>query len=187
MSVFILNIFFFPQVFAQTPNCATQRDGICEETCSFGPDLDCSNEPTAAKNCANTPDGLCEEFCSYGTDIDCLRNPSNPPAGGGQSGGGQGTGGGQQGGGQGTEITNPIQSQNFSELMAKIAETAAKIGLPLVIVFIIYSGFLFVSARGDEEQLTKAKNTFFWAVIGALLVVGAFAIAAAIENFARQL
>lgn len=85
------------------------------------------------------------------------------------------------------KICNPIQSQTFAELMAKIAETAAKIGLPLVVVFMIYSGFLFVSARGNEEQLTKAKGTFFWTIIGALLVVGAFAIASAIENFARQL
>jgi len=85
------------------------------------------------------------------------------------------------------EICNPIQSNTFADLMAKIADIAAKIGLPLVVVFIIYAGFLFVSARGDEEQLKKAKTTFFWAVIGALLVVGAVAISLAIENFASQL
>ena len=85
------------------------------------------------------------------------------------------------------EICNPIQSSTFADLMAKIADIAAKIGLPLVVVFMIYAGFLFVSARGDEEQLKKAKTTFFWAVIGALLVVGAVAISLAIENFASQL
>lgn len=85
------------------------------------------------------------------------------------------------------ELKNPIQSKNFSDLMARIADIAAKIGLPLVVVFMIYAGFLFVSARGDEEKLNKAKTTFFWAVIGALLVIGAFAIATAIENFAKQL
>ena len=99
-----------------------------------------------------------------------------------------GTGSGPIGGtGAGTTITNPIQSSTFGQLMAKIARAAAQIGLPLVTVFIIYSGFLFVSARGNEEQLERAKGTFFWAVIGALLVVGAFAIATAIENFAKQL
>ncbi|OGF82411.1 hypothetical protein A3B18_03640 [Candidatus Giovannonibacteria bacterium RIFCSPLOWO2_01_FULL_46_13] len=71
--------------------------------------------------------------------------------------------------------------------MARIAQIVAQIALPLVVVFIIYSGFLFVSARGNEEQLEKAKSTFFWAVIGAILVVGAYAIATAIENFAKQL
>ncbi len=85
------------------------------------------------------------------------------------------------------ELTNPIQSRNFAEIMQRVAKIAIQIGLPLVAIFMIYSGFLFVSARGNEEQLKKAKNTFFWAVIGALLVVGAFAIATAIQQFARQL
>ncbi|KKU04451.1 hypothetical protein A2W57_00120 [Candidatus Giovannonibacteria bacterium RIFCSPHIGHO2_02_43_16] len=87
----------------------------------------------------------------------------------------------------GSAITNPIQSNTFGELMAKIADAAAKIGLPLVAVFMIYAGFLFVSARGNEEQLTKAKTTFFWTIIGALLVVGAFAISLAIKDFAQKL
>src|SRR3990167_8610093 len=97
------------------------------------------------------------------------------------------TGGNTNQPGGGTAITNPIQSNTFGELMAKIADAAAKIGLPLVAVFMIYAGFLFVSARGNEEQLTKAKTTFFWTIIGALLVVGAFAISLAIKDFAQKL
>jgi amino acid transporter len=85
------------------------------------------------------------------------------------------------------EICNPITSGTFTEVMKNIAETAAKIGLPIVGIFMIYAGFLFVSARGSEEQIEKAKRTFFWAVIGGALVIGAFAIATAIENFAKQL
>ena len=85
------------------------------------------------------------------------------------------------------EICNPIQSSTFGDLMSKIAGIAAQIGLPLVVVFMIYAGFLFVSARGNEEQLKKAKTTFFWTIIGALLVVGAYAISEAIKNFAQQL
>ena len=86
-----------------------------------------------------------------------------------------------------TNIPNPIQCDKASSCMARIAQIVAQIALPLVVVFIIYSGFLFVSARGNEEQLEKAKSPFFWAVIGAILVVGAYAIATAIENFAKQL
>ena len=85
------------------------------------------------------------------------------------------------------KICNPIQSSTFADLMSKIADAAAKIGLPLVAVFLIYSGFLFVSARGNEEQLQKAKTTFFWTVIGALLVIGAFAISLAIKDFTTKL
>jgi amino acid transporter len=96
-----------------------------------------------------------------------------------------------QTGGQGCDpkisFCNPIQSGDFADVMKKVATIAASIGLLIVVFFIIYAGFLFVSARGNEEQLEKAKRTFFWAVIGAILVVGAFAIAEAIDQFAKQL
>src|SRR3989344_2900787 len=85
------------------------------------------------------------------------------------------------------EMCNPIQSNTFGELMYTLADAAAHIGLPLVAMFMIYAGFLFVSARANEEQLTKAKTTFFWTIIGALLVVGAFAISLAIKDFAQKL
>jgi hypothetical protein len=103
-----------------------------------------------------------------------------------------GSGGGPTGGtgGSGGNFTvpNPLQGSNtFTEVMRKIAKTAAFIGLPVVTVMIIIAGFFFVTARGNEEKLNKAKTTLFWAVIGALLIVGSFAIATAIDNFAKQL
>ena len=85
------------------------------------------------------------------------------------------------------EICNTITSNTFAEVMAKIAEMVAKVGLPIVVIMLIWSGFLFVSAGGNEEKLKSAKSTFFWAVIGGLVVVGAYAISVAIENFAKQL
>jgi len=85
------------------------------------------------------------------------------------------------------ELCNPITSNTFGEVIRKVANIAALIGLPIVVIMIIWAGFLFVSSQGSEEKLKTAKTTLFWAVIGALLVVGAFAIAIAIENFASKL
>ena len=84
-------------------------------------------------------------------------------------------------------IENPINSGTFEAVVAKIAELIARIGMVLVVVFIIYSGFLFVSARGSDEQLKKAKSTFMWTIIGAAIIIGAYAIAQAVINFAQQL
>ncbi len=131
--------------------------------------------------------GLCtlpSECQSGGTPVGGSAGSGGTPVGGGAGGGGTPVGGGAGGG---FTLTNPIQSSTFAGVMQKVAEVAAKIGLPLVVVFMIYAGFLFVSARGNEEKLTSAKNTFFWAVVGALLVVGAYAIATAIQQFAKQL
>lgn len=86
---------------------------------------------------------------------------------------------------QGRGLQNPIDSNNFGEFLEKIAQAITIIGIPLVGIFIIYSGLLFVTARGSEQQIEKAKKTFFWTVVGAALVVGAWAIAKALENLAQ--
>lgn len=85
------------------------------------------------------------------------------------------------------EICNPLGSNTFEALIQDIAKIVVKIGIPLVVVFIVYSGFLFVTASGNEEKMTKAKDNFFWAMLGAAIVIGAYAIATAIVEFAKTL
>ena len=53
---------------------------------------------------------------------------------------------------------------------------------PIAVLFIVYSGFLFVFARGDIEMLKKAKINFLWTVIGVALLLGAWALAVLIQG-----
>ncbi len=43
-------------------------------------------------------------------------------------------------------------------------------------ILMIYGGFLWMTARGDEGQVTKAKDLIFAAVIGLVIVLSAYAI-----------
>lgn len=43
-------------------------------------------------------------------------------------------------------------------------------------ILMIYGGFLWMTARGDEGQVTKAKDMIFAAVIGLVIVLSAYAI-----------
>lgn len=81
-----------------------------------------------------------------------------------------------------TGLTNPLKSQTIAELVENIAKLAAQIGIPVAAIFIIYSGLLFVTARGNEEQLTKARKNFMWAMIGTAILLGAWVIAKAISE-----
>ena len=47
----------------------------------------------------------------------------------------------------------------------------------ILLVIIIYAGFLWMTAQGNEEQVTKAKNILKNAVIGMVLVFASYAIA----------
>ena len=101
--------------------------------------------------------------------------------------GGSSGGGGSVVGGSNTitsGIENPLGSniKDLPTFIEAILNIVLVIGVPIVTLAIIYSGFLFVKARGNEEELTKAKKTFIATLIGAALLLGAFVIANAIKG-----
>ncbi|MBI2023635.1 hypothetical protein HYT01_03680 [Candidatus Giovannonibacteria bacterium] len=112
-------------------------------------------------------------------------------SGGGQQGGNAGGGqpGGNAGGGQsgGYTIDNWTQSKTFGAVIEKFAALLKTIGIPLITIFLVWAGFMFVTARGNEQQITKAKSLLFWTIIGAILIVGAVVLAEVVVNFAQSL
>lgn len=64
--------------------------------------------------------------------------------------------------------------------MTAILGAIVKLATILLTLMLVYTGFLFVMAQGNEEKLTNAKNTLVWTVIGGLILLGATAIQAVI-------
>lgn len=64
--------------------------------------------------------------------------------------------------------------------LAQIIQLAISAFLGLLgiifLVLIIYSGFHWMTAGGDEEKVTLAKSTLIRAVIGLAIIIGAYAI-----------
>lgn len=46
----------------------------------------------------------------------------------------------------------------------------------IFLVLIIYAGYNWMTAQGDEEKVTLAKNTLTRAIIGLIIIVAAYAI-----------
>ncbi len=84
-------------------------------------------------------------------------------------------------------IAPPTSVITFDQFINKVIYVAQIIGIPLVAVMIIYSGFLFATAGGKEKQLETAKKTFYWAIIGAAIIIGAGVISGAVQDFAQNL
>ncbi len=61
------------------------------------------------------------------------------------------------------------------------------IGGVVAVLMIMYAGFLYVTAGGDEGQIKKAHNALLWAVIGAAILLGAKVISDAIRETINQL
>ena len=86
-------------------------------------------------------------------------------------------------------LKNPLNS-SFSSVPAFIAgalKALALIALPIITLFLVISGFLFVTAQGNQEKLATAKKNFFYVVIGALLILGAWIIATLIAGTVNQI
>lgn len=53
----------------------------------------------------------------------------------------------------------------------------------IFVILTIYAGYNWMTARGNEEQVTKAKDTLKNAIIGLILVISAYAIWMSIAFF----
>lgn len=87
--------------------------------------------------------------------------------------------------GDGTgKITNPLGNKN-SDLFSFIdtlIDAVLKLGSIVAVLAIIYAGFLFVTASGDEKKISTAKSVLLYAVIGIAILLGARALSAVIVN-----
>jgi len=86
------------------------------------------------------------------------------------------------------KIDNPLgENKTLSQFFSSILLVARNIGFLVAVFFIVYSGFLFVTAKGNEEQITKARDAFLWAVVGAAVILGAQVFANSINETVRDL
>ncbi len=95
--------------------------------------------------------------------------------------GSSGFNGTQSGGAPSPAIKNPLKSETILDLLTALLNVIVQVGIPLIALAIVYSGFLFVKAQGNESELSEAKKTLYWTVIGAAIVLGALVISNVIQ------
>lgn len=84
-------------------------------------------------------------------------------------------------------IQNPLTSNTLVGFLQNLLSVVVAFMIPIAALAIIYAGFLFVTARGNEEQLRKAKKTFFYTVIGTAVLLGAQVILSVIAATIKSL
>jgi hypothetical protein len=85
-------------------------------------------------------------------------------------------------------IVNPFKQDTIEGLINVVLnDILIPIGGVVAVIMVMYAGFLFVTARGNEAQITKAKQALLYAVIGAAILLGAKVISDAISKTITQL
>lgn len=84
--------------------------------------------------------------------------------------------------GQDIKLLNPLKgSANLESFLLSILDFVIRIGSIVVVLMVIYVGFQFVTARGKEAEIIKARTSLLYTLIGALILLGAKAIALGIQ------
>ena len=91
------------------------------------------------------------------------------------SGGPLDTAAGQDGAGYNTDLA-------LEGMVGLIIQTAWSILGIIFLILIIYGGYIWLNARGVEQNVEKAKDIIKTAIIGLIIVIGAYAISWFIIN-----
>jgi hypothetical protein len=79
-------------------------------------------------------------------------------------------------------LVNPLSVVSIEGLLAALLNIFIVLATPIVVIFIIYAGFLYVTAQGNAEQVKKATTALTYAIIGGVIIIGSVALGEIIKN-----
>jgi hypothetical protein len=92
------------------------------------------------------------------------------------------------GNGQNITLVNPLGAASCTSsgncLMAfleSVLKFVIQVGAVIVVLMLVYVGYKFVVAQGKEAEIREARTMLLWTVVGALILLGAQAIASGIK------
>lgn len=85
------------------------------------------------------------------------------------------------------KLLNPLSEvPSVEALLFGVVNVILIFAVPVIVFFVIYAGFMYVTAQGNPEKLQTASRALLYALIGAVIIMGAFAIATIVGNVVDQ-
>ena len=76
-----------------------------------------------------------------------------------------------------------VQWENILSIVYGIAWILGAIGAALSVIYVVYSGYLFMSSQGDPQRMAQARTSIIGVAIGLVLIGGAFIIPTTISRY----
>lgn len=127
---------------------------------------------TANRFCCNTADGGRGQFFS---SAEACRTGCAASTGT----GGDSTNNATQ---AGVEIENPIETEDFTELVTNFLGWLLGIAGALAFLMFVWGGILYVTSAGDEQKAAKGKRIVTWTILGLIVILMSYSIIALIED-----
>ncbi len=80
------------------------------------------------------------------------------------------------------KLENPLAYNTLYDFLQGILRVVIMIGFPIIVLFIVYIGFRFVQLSATGGELKEVKKNLWYAIIGAMVLLGAQALSFAIQN-----
>ncbi|MEK7501078.1 MAG: pilin [Patescibacteria group bacterium] len=68
-------------------------------------------------------------------------------------------------------IADPINAGSVQEIADRIINFLLLLAAPIAVVMTIYAGYLFMTARDNQDQVKKARTTLLYVIIGVIILV----------------
>lgn len=72
--------------------------------------------------------------------------------------------------------TNGIEPLNTNDVVVGVLNTVYYISGAAAVIVIVIAGILYTISDGDSGKISKAKNAILYAVVGLVIIMGAFVI-----------
>lgn len=79
-------------------------------------------------------------------------------------------------------LVNPLKATSITEFLVAIVDVLLIFAMPLIVIYIMYAGFRFVTAQGNPGEIETARTALLWAVVGGVIVLGAKLIIEVIDG-----
>ena len=83
-------------------------------------------------------------------------------------------------------LSNPIGYSTITDFLADVLEVIIIFAIPIVIFFLIYAGFQYVTARGNPEQIKTASHALLFGVIGGVIILASTALLVIVKNLVES-
>jgi len=82
-------------------------------------------------------------------------------------------------------IPNPLGSagRDIPTLIDTIATWLLGIGSTIAVIIVIWAAFLFMTSGGNQQKVTQARQTLWYAIIGLTVLLLAKGVTSLIQNF----
>lgn len=85
------------------------------------------------------------------------------------------------------ELLNPAPNQlvdidNYQTVIIAVIRLLLGLAGAVGVIFLVIGGYQYITSRGNEEGMEKAKRTIMGAIVGIVIIVLAFAIVNIINN-----